>query len=367
MDTQAAVTRFVEFHVEQHNTVIPHSALGGRTPDEVYFGREREYGSSWLRHGARHGPSASPPTEQRLVAPANRRPNSRPMTRPPSDPARCNCILKNPGCFREQQGATRTASPARTGAAARAAAPSRPGARPSQRRVERCSSDRSRGPCRRTRRGSPPGTRRTEPQRSPWRAARNPGSGGARGRRRPGALVAPETQQGARAPPRGAVTAPVRGGGMAASGARRRPACTAVNASSGPPTAALVCWGGASTAFSPITLRFTAMGGSSHGRPDRESSGTTEAHAERLEATTQLPNGHARNTDPIGQCLHQGGRVCHRQQNSRTARDALFRAAVPDQPREERSIGFWQQEPARRVSFHRLTLATTTRKNHTTT
>ncbi len=38
LDTLAAVERLVAFYVEQHNTVIPHSALGGLTPDEVYFG-----------------------------------------------------------------------------------------------------------------------------------------------------------------------------------------------------------------------------------------------------------------------------------------------------------------------------------------
>ena len=26
------------FHVDQHNSVMPHRAFNGRTPDEVYFG-----------------------------------------------------------------------------------------------------------------------------------------------------------------------------------------------------------------------------------------------------------------------------------------------------------------------------------------
>src|SRR4051812_43152661 len=38
LDTLEAVERLVAFYVVQHNTVIPHSALGGLTPDEVYFG-----------------------------------------------------------------------------------------------------------------------------------------------------------------------------------------------------------------------------------------------------------------------------------------------------------------------------------------
>jgi putative transposase len=28
----------VHFYVEQHNTVIPHAAFRGQTPDEMYFG-----------------------------------------------------------------------------------------------------------------------------------------------------------------------------------------------------------------------------------------------------------------------------------------------------------------------------------------
>ena len=31
-------TDSVRFYVEQHNTVIPHSAFRGQTPDEMYFG-----------------------------------------------------------------------------------------------------------------------------------------------------------------------------------------------------------------------------------------------------------------------------------------------------------------------------------------
>ena len=38
LDTAAAVRRLVTFYVTEHNQVLPHSALNGRTPDEVYFG-----------------------------------------------------------------------------------------------------------------------------------------------------------------------------------------------------------------------------------------------------------------------------------------------------------------------------------------
>jgi putative transposase len=42
LDTFAAVERLVAFYVEQHNSVIPHSAFQGQTPDEMYFGAGAE-------------------------------------------------------------------------------------------------------------------------------------------------------------------------------------------------------------------------------------------------------------------------------------------------------------------------------------
>ncbi|MBN2191561.1 MAG: transposase, partial [Polyangiaceae bacterium] len=38
LDSRAAVESLVAFYVEQHNSVMPHAAIDGRTPDEVYFG-----------------------------------------------------------------------------------------------------------------------------------------------------------------------------------------------------------------------------------------------------------------------------------------------------------------------------------------
>ena len=38
LDNLNALVKLVAFHVEQHNSVMPHSALRGQTPDEVYFG-----------------------------------------------------------------------------------------------------------------------------------------------------------------------------------------------------------------------------------------------------------------------------------------------------------------------------------------
>jgi len=42
LDTFAAVERLVAFYVEQHNTVMPHAAFHGQTPDEIYFGTGTE-------------------------------------------------------------------------------------------------------------------------------------------------------------------------------------------------------------------------------------------------------------------------------------------------------------------------------------
>ena len=38
LDTLAAVERLVGFYVQRHNSVMPHSAFRGQSPDEVYFG-----------------------------------------------------------------------------------------------------------------------------------------------------------------------------------------------------------------------------------------------------------------------------------------------------------------------------------------
>ncbi len=38
LDNVRALEKLVAFHVEQHNSVMPHSAFHGQTPDEVYFG-----------------------------------------------------------------------------------------------------------------------------------------------------------------------------------------------------------------------------------------------------------------------------------------------------------------------------------------
>ena len=39
MDSVTTVRRLVEFYVQEHNRVLPHSAFRGQTPDEMYFRR----------------------------------------------------------------------------------------------------------------------------------------------------------------------------------------------------------------------------------------------------------------------------------------------------------------------------------------
>jgi hypothetical protein len=38
LDSVSTVRRLVEFYVDQHNRMLPHSAFRGQTPDEMYFG-----------------------------------------------------------------------------------------------------------------------------------------------------------------------------------------------------------------------------------------------------------------------------------------------------------------------------------------
>ena len=38
LDSVTTVRRLVEFYVQEHNQVLPHSAFRGQTPDEKYFG-----------------------------------------------------------------------------------------------------------------------------------------------------------------------------------------------------------------------------------------------------------------------------------------------------------------------------------------
>ncbi len=44
LDSFSAVEKFVACYIEQHNTVMPHRAFDGRTPNEVCFGTNARRG-----------------------------------------------------------------------------------------------------------------------------------------------------------------------------------------------------------------------------------------------------------------------------------------------------------------------------------
>jgi len=56
LETIEQVRRLVDFYVKQHNTVMPHAAFDGQTPDEVYFGVGDRVSARLAeeRHEARH-------------------------------------------------------------------------------------------------------------------------------------------------------------------------------------------------------------------------------------------------------------------------------------------------------------------------
>ncbi|MBK9386477.1 MAG: transposase [Planctomycetes bacterium] len=45
LDSLATVRRLAGFYIEQHNSVMPHAAFSGQTPDEMYFGTGSEVGA----------------------------------------------------------------------------------------------------------------------------------------------------------------------------------------------------------------------------------------------------------------------------------------------------------------------------------
>lgn len=53
LDTIATVRRLIEFYITEHNTKLRHSALNGRTPDEVYLAAKPTLLSGWPKpeHG----------------------------------------------------------------------------------------------------------------------------------------------------------------------------------------------------------------------------------------------------------------------------------------------------------------------------
>ena len=78
LDTVAAVRRLVGFYVKEFNEAIPHSALKGRTPDEVYFGKNEDIPIKLA--AARQAARARRPAENRAVTCETRTATSEPTT-----------------------------------------------------------------------------------------------------------------------------------------------------------------------------------------------------------------------------------------------------------------------------------------------
>ena len=71
LDSTVAVRRLVTFYVGEHNEEIPCAVLEGRTPDEVYFGREENLFERLSELPGEHESSEARQIEQRVVIAAN--------------------------------------------------------------------------------------------------------------------------------------------------------------------------------------------------------------------------------------------------------------------------------------------------------
>jgi putative transposase len=81
LDSVTTVRRLVEFYVQEHNRVLPHSAFRGQTPDEMYFGRGDAVPADVTC--GRHAGPALRPTDRRPAGGAHqstRQPDHRQLT-----------------------------------------------------------------------------------------------------------------------------------------------------------------------------------------------------------------------------------------------------------------------------------------------
>ncbi len=77
LDSLAELERLTRWYVEQHNSVMPHFALDGQTPDEMYFGTGVAVPGAWPKPTRRLALSASRSTGSFNAPPAARLPTSR--------------------------------------------------------------------------------------------------------------------------------------------------------------------------------------------------------------------------------------------------------------------------------------------------
>jgi hypothetical protein len=75
-------------------------------------------------------------------------------------------------------------------------------------------------------------------------------------------------------------------------------------------------------------------------------------HADLFVATTDVPDGHAREFEPRGKLCHNGGGVSHRKQNSRSSGDPLLRVAVANEVQQVDDIIVSQIDISRWAPSH---------------
>jgi hypothetical protein len=74
LDSVTTVRRLVEFYVQEHHQVLPHSACRGQTPDEMYFGTGDTVPADLMsRTAAAQDPRGSQPIGVVRVMPVSRR------------------------------------------------------------------------------------------------------------------------------------------------------------------------------------------------------------------------------------------------------------------------------------------------------
>jgi putative transposase len=91
LDAFAALEKLIAFYVEQHNTVVPHAAFAGQTPDEMYFG-VGDHVPGELAAGHARARAARLKSNRELACEACRTPVDDPLGRP--DPSAISSVLQ---------------------------------------------------------------------------------------------------------------------------------------------------------------------------------------------------------------------------------------------------------------------------------
>ncbi len=98
LDSLTTVRRLVEFYVQEHNRVLPHSAFRGQTPDEMYFGRGDAVPADLSARAAAARLPASRPTDRRPAGrahPSTRLPDHRQPTAGTRGPMRLEATARD--------------------------------------------------------------------------------------------------------------------------------------------------------------------------------------------------------------------------------------------------------------------------------